>query len=200
MASPNISFDSIPASIRKPGKYFEYNTKLAVRTLPANRQRLLIVAQRLSAGAVAQKVPTQVFSDAEAAAYFGEGSIAHLMARAAIKAYPYLDLSVCALDDSATNPVARVETLTLAGPATTSGVIRLSVGNVVIEVGIATGDEAVAIATAIKAALDAGYPDLPFTVSQGTPRPATTSSPSPRRIREPWPIRWTSPPRRRPPA
>ena len=32
MASPNISFDSIPASIRKPGKYFEFNTKLAVRT------------------------------------------------------------------------------------------------------------------------------------------------------------------------
>lgn len=168
MASPNISFDSIPATLRKPGKYFEYNTKLAVRTLPANRQRLLIVAQRLSTGSVAQKVPTQVFSDAEAAAYFGEGSIAHLMVRAAIKAYPYLDLSVCALDDSATNPVARAETLTLAGPATTSGVIALSVGNVVIEVGIATGDTAVEIATAIKAALDAGYPDLPFTVSQGT--------------------------------
>ena len=41
MASPNISFDTLPASIRKPGKYFEFNTRLAVRTLPANVQRVL---------------------------------------------------------------------------------------------------------------------------------------------------------------
>ena len=50
MASKNISFDSIPSSIRKPGKYFEFNTKLAVRTLPANLQRMLIIAQSLTAG------------------------------------------------------------------------------------------------------------------------------------------------------
>lgn len=168
MASENISFDSIPASIRKPGKYFEYNTKLAVRTLPANKQRLLIIGQRLSTGTVAQAIPTQVFSDAEAAEYFGEGSIAHLMVRAAIKAYAYLDLSVCALDDSASSPVARVETLTLTGPATTSGTLTLSVGNVPVEIGIASGDTAVEIAAALKAALEAGYPDLPFTFAQGT--------------------------------
>ncbi len=59
-----------------------------MRTLPANKQRLLIIGQRLTAGTVAEKVPTQVFSDAEAAEYFGEGSIAHLMVRAAIKAIP----------------------------------------------------------------------------------------------------------------
>ena len=38
MASANITFDTIPASIRKPGKYFEFNTRLAVNTLPANLQ------------------------------------------------------------------------------------------------------------------------------------------------------------------
>ena len=57
MASKNIAFDSIPASIRKPGKYFEFNTRLAVRTLPANLQKMLIVAQRLTAGTVAALVP-----------------------------------------------------------------------------------------------------------------------------------------------
>lgn len=168
MASENISFDNIPASIRKPGKYFEYNTKLAVRTLPPHRDRVLIIGQRLSAGTVAQAIPTQVFSDAEAATYFGEGSIAHLMVRAAIKANAYLDLSVCALNDSSSDPVARAETLTLTGPATTSGSIILYVGNVAIEVGIASADTAVQVATAIKEALDAGYPDLPFTFSQGS--------------------------------
>jgi phage tail sheath gpL-like len=83
MASPNIAFDSIPSSIRKPGKYFEFNTKLAVRTLPGNLQRLLIVGQRLAAGSVLANTLVDVFSDSDAATFFGRGSIAHLMVLAA---------------------------------------------------------------------------------------------------------------------
>lgn len=167
MASKNISFDSIPSSIRKPGKYFEFNTKLAVRTLPANLQRMLIIAQRLTAGTIAQLIPTQVFSDAEAAAYFGNGSIAHLMVRAAIKANAYLALTVCALDDSATAPVARVQTLALTGPATSTGVLTLYVGNVRYEVGINSADTATIVGDALAAAL-ANDPALPFTAVHTT--------------------------------
>lgn len=167
MASPNISFDSIPSSIRKPGKYFEFNTKLAVRTLPSNAQKMLIIAPRLAAGTVAELVATKVFSDAEAAVYFGAGSIVHLMVRAAIKANPYLDLSVCALDDSDNTPVARVHTLAITGPATGSGSLVLYVGNVRYEIGIASADTAAAVATALKAALD-NDAALPFTVTIDT--------------------------------
>lgn len=167
MASKNILFDSIPSSIRKPGKYFEFNTKLAVCTLPNNRQTMLIVAQKLAAGSVAELVPTQVFSDVEAAAYFGAGSIAHLMVRAAIKANAYLDLSVCALDDSDSTPVARVHTLAIAGPATSSGVLTLYVGNVRFQIGITSADTATIIGTALKAALD-NDAALPFTVTHTT--------------------------------
>ena len=164
MGSPNISFDEIPSSIRKPGKYFEFNTSLAVRTLPANEQRMLIIAQRLAAGTVAQIIPTQVFSDAEAAAYFGNGSIAHLMVRAAIKSNAYLDLSVCALDDHATSPVARVHTLAIANNATSSGTLTLYVGNVRYQIGITSGDTPTVIGTALKAALD-NDASLPFTTT-----------------------------------
>lgn len=62
MASKNISFDNIPASIRKPGKYFEINTKLAVRTLATNEQRVLIIAQKLPTSA-APLEPVQIFDD-----------------------------------------------------------------------------------------------------------------------------------------
>lgn len=165
MASKDINFDSIPSSIRKPGKYFEFNTKLAVRTLPQNKYSMLIVAQRLTAGTVAQSIPTTVFSDAEAAAYFGEGSIAHRMVRAAIKANAYLDLSVCTLDDSATNPVARVHTMTITGPATSTGMLTLYVGNDRYQIGIDSADTATEIATALKAALD-NDAALPFTIGQ----------------------------------
>lgn len=163
MASPNISFDSIPASIRKPGKYFEFNTRLAVRTLPNNLQKMLIVGQRLSSGSVAELVPTRVFSDAEAAAYFGWGSIAHLMTRAAITANPYLDLTVVALDDAAT-AVDATGTVTLSGPATSSGSIKLFIGNQMVEVGITSGETATEIGANLDVECDK-YPELPVTVA-----------------------------------
>lgn len=163
MASKNISFDTIPASIRKPGKYGEYNTRLAVRTLPANKQRMLIVAQRLAGGTVAEKVPTMAFSDAMVGDYFGPGSVAHLMARAAIVANPYLDLTIVALDDADT-AVAAAGALKINGPATSSGSQRAFVGNKLVEVGITSADTASAMAAALKAEMDK-YPDLPVTAA-----------------------------------
>lgn len=161
MASKNISFDQIPSSIRKPGKYFEFNTKLAVRTLPNNKQRMLIVGQKTVSGSVAALFPTEIFSDRQAAEYFGYGSMAHLMAKAAIKANPYLDLTVCALDDAGTG-VAAAGSVTIGGPATGSGSIKLYIGNKKVEIGIASGDASTAIASTLNAEI-AKYPDLPIT-------------------------------------
>jgi phage tail sheath gpL-like len=166
MASKNISFDQIPASIRKPGKYFEFNTRLAVRTLPANAQKLLIIAQRLAAGSVAALVPTQLFSDSDAAGFFGAGSMAHLMCRAAITANPYLQLSVCALDDAAGGSSA-VGTVTITGPATGPGVLRLYIGNRRIEIAIVSGAVQNDIATALNTAIGV-YGDLPVTAGAAT--------------------------------
>ena len=158
-----IEFEKIPNSIRKPGRYLEFNTSLAVRTLPANRQKMLIMAQRLATGTIAALKPTAVFSDADAALYFGEGSMAHLMVRAAIKANPYLDLTVCAMDDAAGSAAAS-GTVTIANAATSSGYLRLWVGNQCIEIAIAKGDAAATVATALEAALFLRS-DLPVTSS-----------------------------------
>jgi phage tail sheath gpL-like len=161
MASKNISFDQIPSSIRKPGKYFEFNTKLAVRTLPNNKQRMLIIGQRLQSGTVPALFPVQVFSDTQAAECFGYGSMAHLMAKAAIKANPYLDLTICALNDAAT-AVASAGSVTVAGPATGSGSLILYIANQKVEIGIAAGATSTAIASTLNAEI-AKYPDLPIT-------------------------------------
>ncbi len=163
MASPNISFDSIPSSIRKPGKYFEFNTKLAVRTLPGNLQRTLIVGQRLTAGTVAAGVVTNVFSDAEAATFFGNGSQLHLMCRAAIKANPYLALEAIAMDDAGAG-VAATGTVTLTGPATKAGVLTVKVAGKLVEIAITNADTATVIAAALAAQI-AKQPDLPVTAA-----------------------------------
>lgn len=149
-----IQFDQIPNSIRKPGKYFEFNTRLAVRTLPANRQKLLLVGQRTSSGSVTEKVPVDVLSDAEAATFFGPGSHLHLMARAAITANPYVALSAIALDDAAAGAAA-TGTVTISGAASAAGTLTLWVGYRKVQIAIASTDTAAAIATALAAAVNA---------------------------------------------
>lgn len=166
MASPNISFDTIPSSIRKPGKYIEFNTKLAVRTLPGNLQKTRIIAQKTAAGTATANVPVNVFSDAEAQVLFGVGSQAHLMVRAALKANPYLQLGVLPVDDAGAG-VAATKTVTITGPATSAGVFSLLIGNAAVEIALAAGDAQNAIATALNAQL-AKQPDLPFTAGVAT--------------------------------
>lgn len=166
MASPNIAFANIPASIRKPGKYFEFNTSLAVRTLPGNLQKTLIIGQRLATGTVAANTVVDVFSDADAATFFGRGSIAHLMVRAALQANPYLALQVLAMDDAGGGVLA-TSTVVIAGTATSSGVITVNVGDQSVVIAVAAGDVSTAIAAALQAQF-AKQPDLPVTATVAT--------------------------------
>ncbi|MDO9053842.1 MAG: phage tail sheath C-terminal domain-containing protein [Gallionella sp.] len=163
MPSANIAFDNIPASIRKPGKYFEFNTKLAVRTLPGNMQKTLIVGQRLAAGTVLANVAVDVFSDADAATFFGRGSVAHLMARSALQANNYLALTMIALDDAAAS-VAATGTVTISGNASAGGVVTLNVGDQSIVVAVTAADTPTIIAAALVAQI-AKQPDLPVTAA-----------------------------------
>ena len=158
-----ITFTDIPSSIRKPGKYFEFNTALAVRTLPTNRQKLLIIAQRTTGGSVAELVPTEVFSDVEAAEYFGDGSQAHLMAKAAIDANPYVALSICAMDDAGAG-VAATGTVTISDPAPATGTLTLWVGNQSVSIAVTIADAVGVIATALAAEITA-TPSLPVTAA-----------------------------------
>lgn len=143
MASPNISFDSIPTSIRKPGHYFEFNTRLAVRTLPGNLQRVLLVGQRLANAtgptAVPAGVAVEVFSDVDAAVHFGEGSIAHRMVKAAITANPYVQLTVIAVDDDDA-AVAATGTITIAGTASRAGTLSVRIAGQTVRVAVESGD------------------------------------------------------------
>ncbi|WP_416053130.1 phage tail sheath subtilisin-like domain-containing protein [Cupriavidus basilensis] len=163
MASPNISFDAIPSSIRKPGKYFEFNTRLAVRTLPGNLQKVLFVAQRQPAAGQAAPAPSDVFSDEQAASLFGRGSIAHLMARAAIKANPYLQLTIMGIDDAVAG-VAAAGTVTLTGPAAAAGAFSLSIAGTSVDIPVSTADTATALATKLVNQI-ANQPDLPVTAT-----------------------------------
>ena len=164
MASANINFEKIPASTRKPGVYAEWNTKLAVRNLPTNRQRVLLIAQHTTnLGAVSAL--TDVYSATEVAERYGAGSQAHLMADAAIKAYANAALSIITLADHSAG-VAASGKITITGNATTQGVLRVGIGNAdVLMVPVAAGDSADTVGKAVKAAI-AAQPGLPVSAAE----------------------------------
>lgn len=153
--------ETLARSTRKPGVYMGYDTRLAINNLPAALVKMLIVGQRTVAGSVAALVPTQVYSDADVATYFGSGSPAHLMARAALKANPLIDLTVIAQDDAAAG-VAATKTVTFTGPATGPGIATLRQGQQTVEIAIANGDTANEIAAAMNTA-QGNVPSLPMT-------------------------------------
>jgi phage tail sheath gpL-like len=167
MASPNISFSSIPSSLRKPGKYIEFNTALAVSSLPANRQKVLVVAQKMTGYPAVANVPVDVFNDNAAAILFGRGSVAHLMCKAALISNPYIALSCLPMADAA-GAAAATSTLTLAGTATAAGALTMQIEDVLIQIAVAQGDTAAVIAANVVAAF-VQQPDRPLSVAAGAP-------------------------------
>lgn len=87
----NISFDTIPSSIRKPGVYMEFNLRMAVRNLPTNAQSICLVVP-LGADATAEPlVPAQVYDATDAQTQFGP--VAGEMVAALLAAYRYAAVS-----------------------------------------------------------------------------------------------------------
>ena len=86
-----IQLDTIPSSIRKPGVYIEFNTSLAVRTLPTNAQHICLVVPLDEAATASENIPQQVYSATEAKSLFG--TVAGEMVAAAIAAYRYVAIS-----------------------------------------------------------------------------------------------------------
>ncbi|MEM8337287.1 phage tail protein, partial [Morganella morganii] len=168
-----ITFDNIPDSLRKPGKYLEFNLRMATRALPGNPQVMLIVAPMMKEGLAEPLTPVNVFDDTEAAVAFGTGSLAHIMAKAAITANSYLQLQVIGVEE---NPAGKAAagTLTVTGPATNSGTFYLTVCGERLDVTVTAGDSADDICQAItdtvnaqtalpvKAALTTGENDNKF--------------------------------------
>ena len=164
MTSANVSFDKIKTSTRKPGVYVEWNTKLAVRNLPTNKQRVLLIAQHSNPKAGKLTALANIYSAADVAAAYGAGSQAHLMALAAIKAYAYADLSLITVADNEAG-VAATGNITITGTADTQGVLRVNIGNAdTLTVGVAANATAATVAAAVKAAIDAET-SLPVTAT-----------------------------------
>lgn len=147
-----IQFDTIPNSIRKPGVYIEFNTRLAVNTLPGNPQRVLVIGPMLSTGTADPLTAVSVFSDDEAATYFGAGSLAASMAAAAIKANSYLQLDVIGIEDGDAG-VKAGGSVAIQGTASKTGTLSVWIAGTQVAINVESGDKPETIIPALVAAM-----------------------------------------------
>jgi phage tail sheath gpL-like len=159
----SISFNTIPASIRVPGHYIEFDNSRAVQGLPAIFHKIVVFGQRLAAGAVLANVPTRIMSGAQAEQAFGRGSMLAEMLKALKAANNYTEVWAIAQDDAGAG-VAGTKTITITGAATEAGTVRLLIGGQLVEAAVANAATPTDVAVAIVAAVAANT-SLPFTAA-----------------------------------
>lgn len=144
----NVSYNEIPDNLRVPGIFIEIDPSKAAGGGTVQERRLLLVGQRLTAGAVPARTPVRLGSQAgdQAAAAFGMGSMLHQMAAAARDADDYVDIWAIALDDDAAGQAASGK-VTLTGSATAAGTLCLYIGGARVRIGVAAAETVATLAT-----------------------------------------------------
>lgn len=160
-----ISFNTIPADIRTPGQYIEFDASRAVSGLPPIDNRVLLVGQMFAAGSADEATIHPIVEAGQAVALFGRGSMLARMAAAYKASDRYSTVHAIGLDDAAGSTAAS-GTITVTGPATAAGTIALMVAGVRLAVGVAKAAAAITVAASIAAAVNAAA-DLPVTAAVG---------------------------------
>lgn len=159
-----ISFNGIPAALRTPGSYIEFDNSLAGAV--GVMHKMVAVGQRLSTGSQAEGVPVRVTDPSQAVSLFGRGSMLALTLAASLAVNAETELWAIALDDLGAGNVATA-TIQVTSAPTAAGTIALYLGGKKISVGVASTDDANAVAASINAAINADL-DLPVTAGVST--------------------------------
>lgn len=161
-----IGFNNIPTTLRVPWAYIEFDNSRAQQGPSVQPFQTLMLGQKLAAGTAAANVPVRVTSEAQARTLFGGGSHLQKMVEAYLANDKVTPLYVIPqADDGAA--VEAEKTLTVTGPATASGTLKLYFGGQVVNVSVTSGDTANTVAAAINTAINAAT-DLLFTSTVAT--------------------------------
>jgi len=159
-----IAFSSIPSNLRIPFFAMEFDGSNANASI-AGADKGIIFANKTSAGAAVSGEINPIFSDSDAIRLAGRRSVGRAMAKAVLANASTVEWYLCVIDDNGAG-VAPVWTLTVSGTATKAGTLPFYFGTTAepVQVGVAVGDTASAIAAAINTALGANA-DIQVTAS-----------------------------------
>lgn len=149
-----VSFNQIPAGIRVPGTYVEFDSRQAQQQPGAQAYTLLVIGQKLSAGTVDELVPTQIRSGEEASDYFGAGSMLHHMAEALFPNNRTTDAVFVAIDDPGGGSQSS-GTVTFTTTTVVGGTVYLYIGGRRYTAAVTSSSTATTIAAAVAAAVNA---------------------------------------------
>lgn len=159
--------NTLPSDRRRPGISHEFDKTSGSRALTTIQRRMACVGIKSSAGSATAGVPYQVFSDADADAFFGVGSELALMCRAASLTFA-TDIGnaaeVWGVAIAAPAGAAATGTLTFSGTATESGDIVFSVAGRLFRAPVSSGAASSVAATAIQTAVNAALFEIPGTI------------------------------------
>lgn len=156
-----VSFNNIPSNLRVPLFYAEMDASQAGYF--TQNTRSLLLGQKLAAGTAVVNTPYLVSTTDQAKTLFGIGSMLARMHSLFRQQNAIGEVWCIALADAGAG-VAATGTITATGPATAAGTANLYIAGQRVQVGIAAGDTATAIATNIAAAINAAV-DLPVTAT-----------------------------------
>lgn len=151
----DIDFLQVPADLRDPGAYIEFdnrNAKLGISVMP---HRILFIGQMIAGAPAMPLTPMRLFGgDNEAKGLFGRGSMLASMFVAGRKVDSSTERWVLpVLDDDA--GVKAGGSITFSGPATAAGTAPLMAGGRSIKWAVASGATAAQVATGCAAAINA---------------------------------------------
>lgn len=143
---------TIPANMRVPWLYVQFDGSRAQQGATALRYKVLLVGNKLAGGSKAALEPVKITNKDQGALFFGKGSVLAGMVESFFKNNSLTSVEAIALDDHE-DGVAATGKFTVTGTATESGVAPLYIGGKLLTVGITVGDTAAEVAAAISAAI-----------------------------------------------
>jgi phage tail sheath gpL-like len=143
-----VSFNQVPNALRVPFVAVEIDSSRAARGPGPMPYRALIIGQKLGCGTAAANSLHRVTSADQVVPLAGRGSMLHRQAIAWFAFNKSTEVYIGVLSDNSAGVIAS-GSITLTGTATAAGVISFYVGGQLVEVAVAVGDTAAAIASAL---------------------------------------------------
>lgn len=155
----------LPSSYKIPGVYVQLNLSGSGSAAGDDNRKILVLAYRSATGAFGPDTPKLETQQSDVNSDFGQGSdVARIYAAFQSQFGPGIcDVYCCGISEPG-GGTAATYTITFSGPATSSGLLDCFVCGYRASIGIANGDTATVVATALAGELTK-IADLPVTVS-----------------------------------
>lgn len=155
-----ILFNDIPAALRLPGVYVEFDNRLAGGNDVAFK--VLYIGQKLTSGTVAAGVPTRVTNvETQPEEFFGRGSMLAEMLKAGKAVDPWMDVWAIALDDNVAG-VQAAGSIKFGGAVAAAGTLNAYIAGKRVQLAVAAAEANGTTATNFAAAVNADT-SLPVT-------------------------------------